>query len=1483
MDETFFAQPEQPDSAPSTFSLQDEIYGPSADVVTASAVSARADVVPTPTSNAPADVVPASASGAPKDVVPAQTINTSAEVVPSPTGNAAAGVVPAPASGVPTEVVPKHTTSPDADVPPSLSSASLADVVPKPANSDRVLPAPTSLSAGLKVGSAEAGLVSNAPSEEELPNQRATKRVSDHIDGNESGPRDEDAHPSIGTVVGNLLGESTKPEIKTTTPRGTKPADLNRDTTSDPAAIGSVLETTVSRGVKSAAGAKDRSVETADNHLPSLSIDGLNPERKAPGKQTTDGTSPTILPSIEVGPNESKRAGSTNAVPDLKPQTIDVKPASLLPPVSLADNSPPDEPKLAPTLAASFHDLAIKPILRKVEGELPPAKPAATVSDAGVPPVYKLPEIMAVTRHVADSSNDTSPAPVTNAGLGLSVSSLLGASSAVPKDAPGTKTSEAHKLFKAVEPVDPSPSTVIGTATAIGSLIDNSLIVRKSVADPTPVVSLKPVTISDNEKVPSPDRTPEPPTISLLHNAFSAIRHQTTTTSDGGSPNPATDKLPTGTKTDAGTIKPLSNVVLEKSVGGILGGMIDSSSSPKPLVELPTVKPGPLLKTGSVIDGGTVPVAAPIKLTEMIANVVERRPTAVGHTAELPKVAPARVSELTNVTGFTSDLNRPAGLTPDFRSSGSLIADGLRINKVPAIEPARVGSETSPTANVARLTEVVAGTEPVRITANSRVADVFRGTETLGRVETVRRLVGMDAPISKMGADSLKNVFVKTGNASGFRADSAIVNLQQGRFKTEVNINVFLDSKAVSIASAKPIELTLVSSAASSRVNLGASSFGGGVENAAHVIGHATKFSVSTDGTKAQPVRVDGTTPCETASLGQRVGFNFSGATGARNEFVAGSGRGEPNISGLKADGFTISGRTDAIVIAGRLEGTTISSRGELGGIRDFGFITAGQSNGPIAKAFTIEVGAGAKGDATAGVVTTTGGVNIANAGSQSGHSGKGDVQIGSGRTDAVPPGPPRSDSQSTSPRPDGIKFDTGFGGRSNLTPQMVAGIAQAIKFGAPLPAGLSFQNGEVSFTYGSEVLFFPGLKAALKFAEVVGLIENDSDDTADAADVDSKANASVDTRVRYCVKEGETVESIAAVQLGDARFADLIIIINRAEILHRLVGNEKVPFVYGGQVIWLPSDPELNVYRKNFFSKNAGGLKPAAPRLSGEVFSKEITKRSDSATTSTGEIETESGKALHQEYIATRALKIPNPRTTVRDLRGLQPVRNNRVIVGAISRLKDAKIADNATSAGCVDFDGETVVSKPQSDALMVLTPSAVMIDSLLIHASVDGGSDVSSKLVSSNQNNADATKNSAIDDDAPTVFVAEQASEAERLLDVRLLARDARIIVSDLASNPLKSYVKLELLIAGQWCLVSTYDCTEHATARIRTGRNGVKSTMMLHLPSAVVRTMALEDFGRNWATYRANFIANRVKNSQIDSVPQTPIEFKRVALKV
>lgn len=88
------------------------------------------------------------------------------------------------------------------------------------------------------------------------------------------------------------------------------------------------------------------------------------------------------------------------------------------------------------------------------------------------------------------------------------------------------------------------------------------------------------------------------------------------------------------------------------------------------------------------------------------------------------------------------------------------------------------------------------------------------------------------------------------------------------------------------------------------------------------------------------------------------------------------------------------------------------------------------------------------------------------------------------------------------------------------------------------------------------------------------GMITDDSKD--DTADDDKLSHR----RKKYIVQAGDTLDSIAKSQLGDARFANLILTINQANISSKIENGKKIAIkLQPGQILWLPSDHELQVH----------------------------------------------------------------------------------------------------------------------------------------------------------------------------------------------------------------------------------------------------------------------------------------------------------------
>lgn len=432
-----------------------------------------------------------------------------------------------------------------------------------------------------------------------------------------------------------------------------------------------------------------------------------------------------------------------------------------------------------------------------------------------------------------------------------------------------------------------------------------------------------------------------------------------------------------------------------------------------------------------------------------------------------------------------------------------------------------------------------------------------------------------------------------------------------------------------------------------------------------------------------------------------------------------------------------------------------------------------------------------------------------------------------------------------------------------NTAPTLVA----AIKNGEPLPEGMTYENGFIKLTHNGQVLYFPGLRAALKFVEGLGievnLEEEDDDEEWYVQTLDKEGKSS---RVQYIVVPGDTIESICQARLGDARYGDLLITINRSEIVYRLQDGHKVPFVYPSQVIWLPSRYEMKVFRKNFFKEEleqgqAGGRAVVLEiSQSGNLVVRQNSAE-DSATVRTPDQVLE---RLHQEVVEHYA-----------------PPSQNQNPCGSISRGSESgplavmidrvRFAGGRDSVGLNEYPqsvgslsqrtfhavvaGDTIMSIARRHTLMGDTrfwKLIAKINGLTTRLDVFGNPCETlvpgQFLLMPDQKEIDAFARQegitlAPDRklDAKTVLTSE--------LHVVSYSDGCRVTEVDFNGVGGAFSVNLQARIDGQWKTIATYQFRNGQSVRTTYARTGVSSSMVINLPATVVREMAYEDFSRNW----------------------------------
>ncbi|MCA9804334.1 MAG: LysM peptidoglycan-binding domain-containing protein, partial [Cyanobacteria bacterium HKST-UBA02] len=415
---------------------------------------------------------------------------------------------------------------------------------------------------------------------------------------------------------------------------------------------------------------------------------------------------------------------------------------------------------------------------------------------------------------------------------------------------------------------------------------------------------------------------------------------------------------------------------------------------------------------------------------------------------------------------------------------------------------------------------------------------------------------------------------------------------------------------------------------------------------------------------------------------------------------------------------------------------------------------------------------------------------------------------------------------------------------RGAMTPVIAIGIVNAIKGGQSLPPGLTIENGVVTLRHNGEVFFFPGLAAALKFAQVLGLAGESQDE-----DEDQIAQQVSVGREKYVVEAGDTIASIASSKLGDARFGDLIITINRSEVVYRMVDGVRTPFIYPTQVLWLPSAAECRVFAKHFFNGKSlvGGV--ANGFVASEEYSSDCGQEPAVKT-----IPVVSGQPSGPLGCILDRVRFAGGRPSV-DLLSPQSV-------GQLSQQKFYEVQDGDSlktiAAGNSSMNSQhywkliaqvngmsTDLDENGNPVMALVAGQHILMPTEREIASYRANTSLPRPVVLA----ASQPEMGRVQDNfSPTVITSE--------VEVRQYAHNCRLVVIDFPSAPSDFTLNLQVIEAGLWTTIAAYESRNGRSVKTTYGRDGVTSSMVLNLPANVVKQMAVEDFSRNWALHFGNF---------------------------
>jgi hypothetical protein len=353
--------------------------------------------------------------------------------------------------------------------------------------------------------------------------------------------------------------------------------------------------------------------------------------------------------------------------------------------------------------------------------------------------------------------------------------------------------------------------------------------------------------------------------------------------------------------------------------------------------------------------------------------------------------------------------------------------------------------------------------------------------------------------------------------------------------------------------------------------------------------------------------------------------------------------------------------------------------------------------------------------------------------------------------------------------------------------------------------------------------------------------------------------------RLKYFVKRGDTLESIAANKLGDRRFATLLLTINRDNIKTDLQSGKQIHTLKEGAVLVLPTLTELRLHREIFFGAN---------------------QRPEVKVVKEEKMETEKKEYFGpEESFQYRDHDEEDEKKEVSNfLKRLRIAGNRRpVSLGVIT---------GSTSSNRREYRvrlGDTLRSICLRDPMMEdagFWPLLARINNMPETTNGNGQPTVILKrgevIQLPNQDEVEYYR---------FLKVLEQRCVAERTISgakppvqpppainvsIEQLGNHCRVVAAERFGVNFDSNTRLQTSLLGGWTTIACYETRLGQSFRFVYQKDGSQLQYKLDLPATVIKEMAAEDFKRNYNGYLANFIKadSRFQTSSVGNfVMQSP----------
>lgn len=349
--------------------------------------------------------------------------------------------------------------------------------------------------------------------------------------------------------------------------------------------------------------------------------------------------------------------------------------------------------------------------------------------------------------------------------------------------------------------------------------------------------------------------------------------------------------------------------------------------------------------------------------------------------------------------------------------------------------------------------------------------------------------------------------------------------------------------------------------------------------------------------------------------------------------------------------------------------------------------------------------------------------------------------------------------------------------------------------------------------------------------------------------------------RIKHAVKAGESLASIALKEYGDARFARLILTINRGEVANRCDGFNNYAFIFPSQVLLLPTTEEAQIYQRQFFTETSRAkfdlAHYARPAMPSDSIPAVVL---NNLSISNNEVE------QHVEL-----------ESTANRLRAQAKLEQVQAANAREEQLRAAKERAERVKAEFLKAEEARVAAEQERQ-------NAWQAASQRPHLHlVAENSAASTELIANSSSSSSSTSRSSISpstiDMTPPAAQPKMASKRDKqhqaeiaddhelffsqgTLEITSLSHYCRLMKFEAMEAQASLMIKLQVFDQNRWQTIASYVVQKEATQRLAHYSDGSCDFVNLELPRAVVKELSVSDFNRNWKNYTKVYFNHKEK---------------------